>query len=179
MPIYTVAPGPAWNAFLGSENKWICEMCHPEMVEIGEIAPTIYLGKEGEGESVRYHLVGGQGHRDDIFWSNTPGVAPYVDPFEKLSEELSEEELNANNEWVPLSDAWLNQTEDEMFLKEIDVATNTERIKTTKLDIADLRGAYFLVEELKQAGYDPIEGSAEYWLYNKMGKLVEEYNAKV
>lgn len=55
-------------------NEFVCNLCYPNAIELGEVVPGLFLMKMNE----QYHLLGGQGHIDHI--EATFAIRPRPEP---------------------------------------------------------------------------------------------------
>ena len=142
-----------------SEDPWMrTSHCFPEdTVELGILVNGMSVIRNSAG----VHLLGGQGHRGDIIL--TFPSPPVSDPTLGMDDEALDEETPENDAlW---EEFW-------QWKQNLDVAM------APFMAGYDLRGAYWLMEDLIKAGYNPHEDEfAEMWLYARAAKIVADYDA--
>lgn len=66
------------------DYPWMCELCYPEGVDLGDICDGYSL-MEWKGQ---YHILGGQGHMDDVIYTFPVAPRPDDDSDEWIDEVL-------------------------------------------------------------------------------------------
>lgn len=148
-----------------------CIFCLPHIEVIEKIAPDIFFCKNKD-DYIYYLVTGDDYHIGKIVWSSTPPQIPWPMPdIEPI--DLDE---NFDEGLYKLYDTWMDVATSEMFLYNIDEATNSKVVKGTKINFDNLRDNYRFVQNLTEAGYDPVDDDdpnlVEYWLYDKMGAIL-------
>lgn len=140
------------------DEQLLCNMCFPNHVELGYVAPGLILVLAPDG---KYVIFVSPAHRGDE-WVTLP-ERPEPDPIpdelwddEAKLEELGEEIWSASNDWV------------ERAYKAFE-----------NVSFSYLRSTWHLVNDLIEAGYNPKEdGEAELWLYARCAEVVAEFEAR-
>jgi len=122
-------------------NQWMCELCFPEAKEIGIIAPGGYSLIYNQG---KYHILGGQGHRDDEII--TFEEMPWPDPDPDCADLPPEQE--------ELADRWLDETDrlSESFKMHPETA-------------------FAFLSSCEEAGWK--RGGFAHWLFNRAGRMIQ------
>ena len=127
-------------------TQWMCELCFPDAVEIGLVAPGLSLILH-EG---KYRLLWGQGHKGDVFL--TFDNPPWPDPDPEVKPNLSKEDDALAMQWLDAADAELE-----------------EKLRT------HASAGYTLVQTCKESGYGTTGHKLlNHWLYNKCGRLIAD-----
>lgn len=126
-------------------ENWMCQMCFPDAKELGIIAPRYSLIFNGG----KYHILGGQGHKDEeiLTFEDSPWSDPDPECLEILSPQLEE-----------LAYRWL---------KEVGKLENRWKIR--------IESGHALCLSCEKAGW--VCGSVVSWIFNRAGQLIE--NASV
>lgn len=133
------------------DYPWMCDLCYPEGVDLGDIAPGYSLIRLND----KYHILGGQGHSGDIIYTFD------VDPF-YLSDEDDEEDKYQSQ--------WGEQQEWDCWFAYI-----YEPLEMHKMHIIE---AYRFIDKCKEAGWDNTEYSWVEWVIKKCDDLIHGNKAQ-
>lgn len=133
------------------ENKFICSMCLPDVKEVGEIVPCMWLGLDKDG---KYVIVFGS-HGKDIIHKFKKD--PWIDPLEKLPGE-TEAHWEKRYDSAPKAlckknIAWVRMAQRELGFK------------------IDLDSLMQWASYIKGGGWREKDGSVTVWLYERCAKL--------
>lgn len=140
-------------------NKWICDMCLPNVKEIGEVIPGLWLGLDKD--SGQYVLVGGpDGGKILHSFKEEPTPDVYM-----RSENETEREWEKRYDSLPKSEInkdlkWIRKARKE-FRKTLDREVGLDQ-------------AVAWAERLREGGWKKKQGSAAIWLYDKCGKIIQK-----
>lgn len=134
-------------------NWWVCDMCYPTATEIGMIAPGFALTKIDR----EYHIIGGQGHKDDIIF--TFPSKPYWDPLYYIDFLPDEEADKILESAEVLEDAWIEYV----------------RHVTTTFKTFPHEGWYF-TNSCIEIGFENDGDNLYCWLINKSAMLLEMFD---
>lgn len=126
-------------------NRFLCELCYPTAKEVGEIAPgfeLIFL----DGA---YHILAGQGHKDDIIYSFKH--KPMVDPCPESdgSDEKQEE----------IGFAWIDK--------------QLQEVSNIKWDICDAHEIWDAHKD--KWSYEKYPYNFDIYFCNLLGKMVADF----
>jgi hypothetical protein len=141
-------------------NKWICDMCLPNVKEIGEVIPALWLGFDKD--SGKYVLVGGPDGGDIL---HSFKEKPTPDIYMRSENETEREWENRYNS--------LPKSEISKDLKWIRMARK-EFEKTLDREVG-LDQAVDWASRLREGGWKKKKGSAAIWLYDKCGKILKKW----